>query len=143
MQSVKLLKPYYIKLSVSEIRIILAYQYFSLLINNEVFHFIPTEGKEIRVNRTNGEINNLTEKFAFKRGDKTIYMTMEKLISLKGFMNQLDEITAPYFVGKDVDRVVLSNELIQKLEQDNIYRMIDHALDTRDKEAFEKLYKLI
>src|SRR5699024_5532219 len=97
MVNVKLLKPYYIKMSENYIRVILAYQYFSLLINNQVYHFIHVEGIEIRINRKTKQDVNTETKFVFQKGNDNIYITMKKLTSLTDFMEQLTNIVEPYY----------------------------------------------
>src|SRR5690625_739331 len=124
MVTVKLLKPYYIKMSENYIRVILAYQYFSLLINNQVYHFIPVEGKEIRINRKTKQVVNTETKFAFQKGNDTIYITMKKLTSLTDFMDQLTNIVEPYY--KDEINEVENEEnrlLLKELENNNILRL--------------------
>lgn len=144
MVTVKLLKPYYIKMSEDYIRVILAYQYFSLLINNQVYHFIPVEGKEIRINRKTKQVVNTETKFAFQKGSDTIYITMKKLTSLTDFMDQLTEIVEPYYTDKteqiDVDK---NNSFFKEIERANILRLIDEALDENDKENFNELIELL
>lgn len=144
MVTVKLLKPYYIKMSSEYIRVILAYQYFSLLINNQVYHFIPVEGKEIRINRKTKQVVNTETKFAFQKGEDTIYITMKKLISLPDFIDHLSEIVKPYYI---VDEKNLLNDenavFFKELEKNNLLRLIDQSLDDKDKERFDSLVKLI
>jgi len=149
MVSVKLLKPYYIKMNAEYIRVILAYQYFSLIINKKVYHFIPIEGQEILVNRNTKKVVNTETKFAFQNGNDIVYLTMKKLVSLKDFMAQLDEIIQPYEkhlqknqLGKDDvdDQTAL---FMKELERKNILRMIDQALDKKDENAFKKLVSLM
>jgi len=142
MVTVKLLKPYYIKMSENYIRVILAYQYFSLLINNQVYHFIPVEGKEIRINRKTKQVVNTETKFAFQKGNDTIYITMKKLTSLTDFMDQLTNIVEPYY--KDEINEVENEEnrlLLKELENNNILRLIDQALDDKDETQFNQLIK--
>src|SRR5699024_2810806 len=100
MVTVKLLKPYYIKMNSEYIRVILAYQYFSLIINKKVYHFIPIEGQEILVNRKTKQVVNTETKFAFQNGKDIVYLTMKKLTTLEDFMNQLDDIIKPYYDKK-------------------------------------------
>src|SRR5699024_10433716 len=97
MVTVKLLKPYYIKMSENYIRVILAYQYFSLLINNQVYHFIPVEGKEIRINRKTKQVVNTETKFTSQKGNDTIYITNKKLTSLTDNIEQLTNIVETYY----------------------------------------------
>ena len=144
MVTVKLLKPYYIKMSEDYIRVILAYQYFSLLINNQVYHFIPVEGKEIRINRKTKQVVNTETKFAFQKGNDTIYITMKKLTSLTDFMDQLTDIVEPYYINRpDQPMVEEANDLIKNLERNNILHLIDQALDSKDERSFNELIKLL
>lgn len=154
MVSVKLLKPYYIKMNSEYIRIILAYQYFSLFINKKVYHFVPIEGQEILVNRRTKKVVNTETKFAFQKGKDVIYITMKKLTSLVDFMDQLEEIIEPYYEeekNKERSFVVQPKEklnekttlIIKELEEQNVRRLIDQALDERDVNAFYNLSKLL
>ena len=43
---VKMLKPYYVKEDERFIRVVLAYQYFSLLIDEELYQFVPMEARD-------------------------------------------------------------------------------------------------
>lgn len=148
MVTVKLLKPYYIKMSSEYIRIILAYQYFSLIINGNVYHFVPIKGKEIRINRKTKQVVNTETKFAFQKDKNIIYITMKKLTTLSDFMMQLNEIIKPYYEqplledGEAVKKKEKHNQVIEELELENLKRLIDKALDERDKDKFEELVKL-
>lgn len=149
MVTVKMLKPYYIKMNSEYIRIILAYQYFSLLIDKKLYHFVPIEGREILINRKTRKVVNTETKFAFQKGKDIIYITMKKLTSLVDFMDQLSEIIRPYYENPIVvykDDIQLSestNLLISKLESDNIKRLIDKSLDDRDVDSFNELTKML
>ncbi len=144
MVTVKLLKPYYIKMSSDYIRIILAYQYFSLLINNQVYHFIPVEGKEIRINRKTKQVVNTETKFAFQKGSDTIYITMKKLTSLTDFMDQLTKIVEPYYTNEVSQIEENKNKLLfEEMERANVLRLIDEALDKGDQENFNLLIDLL
>lgn len=149
MVTVKLLKPYYIKMNSEYIRIILAYQYFSLFINKKVYHFVPIEGQEILINRKTKQVVNTETKFAFQKGKEIIYITMKKLTSLVDFMDQLEEIIKPYYeksleVQKQENELNEQTELmIKELEVQNIKRLIDKSLDERDIHTFNTLVKLL
>lgn len=149
MVTVKMLKPYYIKMNSEYIRIILAYQYFSLLIDNKLYHFVPIEGREILINRKTRKVVNTETKFAFQKGKDIIYITMKKLTSLVDFMDQLSEIIKPYYENSLVvydDNLKLSdstNQLIEKLEKDNIKRLIDMSLDEGDIDSFHELVRML
>src|SRR5699024_2779441 len=149
MVTVKLLKPYYIKMNSEYIRVILAYQYFSLIINKKVYHFIPIEGQEILVNRNTKQVVNTETKFAFQNGKDIVYLTMKKLTTLDDFMNQLDDIIKPYYDHtlkrkKYEEKIDEQTELmIVELEKKNVFRLIDKALDEKDEEMFNYLTTLL
>ncbi|NLI67810.1 MAG: IDEAL domain-containing protein [Bacilli bacterium] len=149
MVTVKMLKPYYIKLNSEYIRIILAYQYFSLLIDNKLYHFVPIEGREILINRKTRKVVNTETKFAFQKGKDIIYITMKKLTSLVDFMDQLEEIIKPYYENhviefeEDIQLSDATNQLIEKLEKENIKRLIDQSLDERDADSFHELVRML
>jgi IDEAL domain len=143
--SVKMLKPYYIKADDHYVRIILAYQYFSVIINKRVYQFIPIEGKEIRINRRTRKVENVGSRFAFQKGKDIVYMTMTELISLPDFLTQLHNIVKPYYEGyEEVDQHQFENKLvIEELEKLNIKRLIDQALDEKNEEKFRELVRLL
>ncbi len=140
-----MLKPYYIKADDQFVRIILAYQYFSVVINKIVYQFIPIEGKEIRINRRTRKVENVGSRFAFQKGKEIIYLTMTELITLPDFLTQLHNIAKPYYnTGQEINEVNAEIELVmEELVKINIKRLIDKALDERDEETFRKLVKLL
>src|SRR5690625_2954669 len=141
MVSIKLLKPYFIKMNSEYIRIILAYQYFSLLINKKVYHFVPIEGQEILINRKTKKVINTETKFAFQKGKDIIYITIKKLTTLEDFMAQIEQIIKPYYnneVVEEQDNKELCT-LIKELEVQNFKRLIDKALDNNDQDTFNQL----
>ncbi|MBP1971195.1 uncharacterized protein YpiB (UPF0302 family) [Virgibacillus natechei] len=147
MVTVNMLKAYYIKEETEHIRVILAYQYFSVLINQRVYQFIPVEAKEIHINRSTREVENTEDKFAFQKGKDIVYMTMSELTALPDFLNQLNTIAEPYYLNEStVNRNDQLNEttiMIDKLERQNLQRLIDKSLDERNESAFYSLVKLL
>lgn len=151
MVTVKLLKPYYIKMNSEYIRVILAYQYFSLNVNQKVYHFVPIEGQEILVNRKTKQVVNTETKFAFQKGKDIIYITMKKLTSLSDFMDQLEEIIKPYYEKTEALTTVPTKDeineqtslIIEELEHENLMRLIDRALDEQNEVDFQSLSKLL
>lgn len=144
-----MLKPYYVKVDRKYVRLILGYQYFTVFMNNAEYEFIPTESKEIKINRQTRKIENIEDKFAFQKGTDIIYITMNELIYLPDFMIHLYDIAKPYYT-KDLDENEkqqvendMNNAVIDELERLNIKRMIDKALDERDEESFHTLLKLL
>ncbi|WP_174614294.1 IDEAL domain-containing protein [Virgibacillus ihumii] len=146
MVTVKMLKPYYIKADNDFIRVILAYQYFSVLIDEQVYQFVPTEAKEIRINRKTQKVENMGARFAFQKGKDIVYLTMSELISLPDFLLQLETIAQPYYFKGEENTNNHNNETavtIRKLEKMNLQRLIDKSLDERDEELFHSLTKLL
>lgn len=145
--TVKMLKPYYIKADDNYVRVVLAYQYFSVVIDEKVYQFVPLEAKEIRMNRRTQRIENTEAKFAFQKGKEIIYINMTKLISLPDFLVQIHALTKTYFIqGRIEHKTKPKNEsvnTISELEQLNLERLIDKALDERDADAFHSLVKLL
>src|SRR5699024_11801654 len=145
--SVKMLRPYYIKADKKHVRVILAYQYFSIFVNEHVYHFIPIDAKEIVIHRKTKKIVNIESKFAFQKGKEIIYISMTKLISLPDFLVQIHALTKTYFIqGRIEHKTKPKNEsvnIISELEQLNLERLIDKALDERDADAFHSLVKLL
>jgi uncharacterized protein YpiB (UPF0302 family) len=143
MVTLKMLKPYYIKSEKNFVRIILAYQYFSVSLKNKVYQFIPVEANEIRVNRRTEKIENIDAVFAFQNGKEIINVPMVKLITLPDFLEQIQEIARPYYFSTQPDIEVEETEdltsIIKKLERENARRLIDKALDERNEELFYKL----
>lgn len=144
MVSIKLLKPYFIKINSEYIRIILAYQYFSIIISNKVYQFVPIEGKEIMINRKTSQVVNTETKFAFQKDKHIIYLTLKKLTTLNDFTKQIEEIIKPFDINvKEINSKICSetDELIMKLELENIKSLIDLAIDSRDQKLFHQLSK--
>ena len=147
MVTVKMLKPYYIKTEETHVRIILAYQYFSVLINRKVYQFIPVEANEIRIDRRTKKVVNTEAVFAFQNGKDVVNLPMSKLISLPDFLKQLDAIAESYYIQENEVSISIMEEelaiLIDEMERNNIMRLIDLALDRRDKQAFDRLTNLL
>ena len=147
MLTVKMLKPYYVKVDREYVRLILGYQYFTVFMNDAEYEFIPTESKEIKINRRTRKIENIEDKFAFQKGTDVIYITMNELIYLPDFMIHLYDIAKPYYTrdidAKQQEEDDMNEAIIDELERLNVKRMIDKALDERDEESFYTLLKML
>lgn len=157
MVSIKLFKPYYIKMGDDRMRLILAYKYFSVIINHEEYQFVPLKGKEIKVNVRTKEILNTNARYAFKKEKEVKYISLKKLTEIPDFMKRLEKAIQPYHEGllkeernrrqQEIARKKIEQEkqdkVIIELERKNLKRLIDKALDEKDKDTFEKLIKLL
>ncbi|MBN9655091.1 IDEAL domain-containing protein [Halobacillus sp. GSS1] len=142
MLNIKMLKPYYVKEDKRFIRVVLAYQYFSLLIDNELYQFIPMESREIIIDRNRQRVHNVFDIFVFQRGKKMVYVSVSDLLQLSEFISHLHSIVSPYYeegieISQQSSKEV--KEIIRELEKDNLRRLIDKAIDQHDEDAFRLL----
>ncbi|QGH34032.1 IDEAL domain-containing protein [Gracilibacillus salitolerans] len=137
MLSVKMLKPYYVKEEGNYIRVVLAYQYFSLLMDDEVYHFVPLEAREIRINRDTQQIENKNDVFVFQKGKKYNHITLSDLMKVKDFQEHLSTILSPYIIVSETDEKKDNiDHVIMELERSNLLRLIDRSLDDKNPENF-------
>lgn len=147
MIQVQFMKPFYTKVAGETLRLVFAYQYFSIMKDNELYHFVPVEGKEIIVNINTLQIENLSEIFVFQRGNRYIRMPLYQLLLISNIHEHLTPILQKASAQKDSVDVVPEDtnieiqKLIESLESQNIERLIDEALEKRDKARFFELVK--
>jgi uncharacterized protein YpiB (UPF0302 family) len=142
MLNIKLLKPYYVKEDKRFIRVVLAYQYFSLFIDEKLYQFIPMEAREIIIDRNRQRVHNVFDIFAFQRGKEMVYVSIADLLQLPEFLTHLHSIVSPYYeegieISQQSSKEV--KELIRELEKNNLRRLIDKAIDQKDEETFRHL----
>ncbi|MDQ0352917.1 hypothetical protein J2R98_002768 [Alkalibacillus filiformis] len=139
MQSVKMLKPYYVKKDERFVRIILAFQYFSVVMDDQLYHFIPLEAREIVIDRYNREIVNKQDQFVFQKGVNYIKLPLYKLMRFESFEEQLNNITDEYFDEQPRVTQAEVDLVISHLVEQNVYRLIDQSLLQGDKDQFLEL----
>ncbi|MCP3028063.1 hypothetical protein [Halobacillus sp. A5] len=144
MLNVKMLKPYYVKEDKRFIRVVLAYQYFSLFIDEELYQFIPMESREIIIDRKNNRVHNVFDIFVFQRGKRIVYVSVADLLKLPDFLTHLHGITSPYESGQSQKEKTFNVDgeleiIIEDLEKENLRRLINRAIDSSDKKAFTLL----
>lgn len=141
---VQFMKPFYTKVTGNQLRLVFAYQYFSILKDDEIFHFIPIEGKEMIVNLQTMQVENLSEVFVFQKGNRFIRLPLYQLLLisnvhehlvpiLENSAPQVEEVETKQAERTEVDDIIL------ELERDNIARLIDESLARNDKEGFQRL----
>lgn len=142
---VQFMKPFYTKVTGDQLRLVFAYQYFSIIKDDEVFHFIPIEGKEMIVNLKTMQVENLSEVFVFQKGNRFIRLPLYQLLLISNVHEHLVPIlenSAPHIIEeappKPAERTEV-DEMIFSLERDNIARLIDEALARNDKDLFNHL----
>lgn len=139
------MKPFYTKLSGDQLRLVFAYQYFSITKDDETFHFIPIEGKEMVVNLNTMQVENLSEVFVFQRGNRFIRLPLYQLLLVSNVHEHLMPILENVTQNEqlvEADPFEISSETaeaIRLLEEQNLARLIDEALENRDEALFHDL----
>ena len=146
MISVQFMKPFYTKVSDTKLRLVFAYQYFSIEKESEIYHFIPIEGKEMIVNLNTMQVENLSEVFVFQRGNRFIRLPLYQLLLVSNIHEHLtpilDNVTANLNIEASEENMPIDPEilvLIHSLEEENLLRLIDTALAERNEELFYDL----
>ncbi len=142
MLSVKRMTPFYTSKEDFRLRLVFAYQYFSILKGSEVFQFVPIEGKEIVINMKSLQVENLGEVFVFQRGSRFIRLPLYQLLLISDLHMHLSTVLEGIFqlapeLSEPQAREI--EQLIGELELGNRLRMIDYALETNDKNLFTEL----
>lgn len=144
MITVQKLTPFFTKLADFRLRLVFAYQYFSIEKGGEVFQFVPTEGKEIVINMKSLQVENLGEMFVFQQGSRFLRLPLYQLLLISDLHKHLNAIVEQN-INPDMDTfvpeevTVEAEALIATLENDNKERMIDFALETDNLVLFHKL----
>jgi len=144
MISVKRMTPFFTRKEEFRLRLVFAYQYFSISKGDEIFHFIPSEGKEIVINTKSLQVENLGEVFVFQRGNRFIRLPLYQLLLISDLhmhLNLILEGSIDMKIEMAISDVVASEarELIKDLETENRSRMIDYALETKNLLLFNEL----
>lgn len=145
MQTLDTLEPYYIKTYEEHIHIVLEEDHFKMRLDNEEYNFHPVHVDEIIMNRKTQQIENIDDMVAFKNDSEVKYFKIGDLVYVPKFLNELTSIAEPYYIYEHLEENEPSevDQLIDMLEKDNVKRLIDKALDDRNKEKFYSLLKLL
>ncbi|MFE6166466.1 IDEAL domain-containing protein [Viridibacillus arvi] len=146
MLHVRRMEPFYTKKEGNRLKLVFAYQYFSITKEDELYHFVPVEGKEIIINLNNLQIENLSEVFVFQKGSRFIRLPLYQLLTISNIHDHLELIYDSLELSKEkgkTEQFTSTNkevvDLITQLEKDNKLRLIDQALAVRDENLFIKL----
>jgi len=146
MIQVQFMKPFYTKVNGKTLRLVFAYQYFSIVKDDELYHFVPVEGKEMIVDLETKQIENLSEIFVFQRGNRFIRLPLYQLLLISNVHEHLTPILDKATTHEDAVNPVPKEELesemqkmIREFEVQNLERLIDQALEKRDEKSFYQL----
>ena len=142
MLSVKRMTPFYTSKEDFRLRLVFAYQCFSIVKGQEVFQFVPIEGKEIVVNMKSLQVENLGEILVFQRGSRFIRLPLYQLLLISDLHLHLSAVLEGIFhlapeLSEPQSREI--EQLIGELEWENRLRLIDRALELNDKKQFDEL----
>jgi len=146
MIQVQFMKPFYTKMTGTKLRLVFAYQYFSITKDEEVFHFIPIEGKEMIIDLNSLQVENLSEVFVFQRGNRFVRLPLYQLLLVSNvheyLMPIIDNVSSNVTPLKNETLPVFDEEvegIVRVLEESNLSRLIDEALESRDEALFHNL----
>ena len=146
MIQVQYMKPFYTKVSEKKLRLVFAYQYFSIVKDQELYHFVPVEGKEMIINLDSKQIENLSEIFVFQRGNHFIRLPLYQLLLISNVHEHLTPILEKASIHDDANHLTPKTDgdleiekMINQFEEENLNRLIDQALEARDEERFYAL----
>ncbi len=144
MLQIRRIEPFYTKRVGDQLKLVFAYQYFSVLKDDELFNFIPVEGKEIIINLKNLQIENLSDVFVFQRGSRFIRLPLYQLLLVSNIHDHLQKILANMQIEvlQNKPGVEIRSEhadLLDELEELNRQHLIDVALETRNEQLFNDL----
>lgn len=148
MITIKFFKPFYTKIQGKKLRLVFAYQYLTVEKEEEVYHFIPIDGKEIIVNLETTEIENLSEVFVFQKGNKFLRIPLYQLLLVSNMHEHLAPIIkdnkenwtpSPSPSGVEIAFDEEVTALVEAIEQQNRQHLIDLALEERDEAMFYAL----
>ena len=140
------MKPFYTKVSEKKLRLVFAYQYFSIVKDQELYHFVPVEGKEMIINLDSKQIENLSEIFVFQRGNHFIRLPLYQLLLISNVHEHLTPILEKASIHDETNQSITKKDgdleiekMIIQFEEENLNRLIDQALEARDEERFYAL----
>lgn len=150
MLSIQFMQPFYTKVTSHTLRLVFAYQYFSIKLKHDgrIFHFIPIEGREMKFNLSTMQVENANEVFVFQQGTRFVRVPLNQLIlapNIQEFLMPIIEKNVSEFnklaqtSTNDDEFCSQVEETITYMELENFNRLIDYALEVGDKEGFMKL----
>lgn len=140
---IQFMKPLYTKMAGAKLCLVFAYQHLSIIKEDELFHFIPLDGKEMVVNLKTYKIENVSDVFVFQNGSRFIRIPLYQLLLISNVYDYLlpiiEEKLANTTVGDTLESEPETSSIIRELEGKNVERLIDYALTERNEAMFYNL----
>jgi len=146
MLEVEMMKPFYITQEDHSMKLLFEYEYFSIRKGEEIFEFIPAEGKEININVNTYQIENLGDVFVFQNGNRFIRLPLYQLLLISDIHSHLQTIMQQIEIDwkdPDVTWTKETEKLIEQLEKENFERLLDRSLIEGDRKLFMQLTEYV
>ncbi|WP_042470955.1 hypothetical protein [Bacillus ndiopicus] len=140
---IQFMKPLYTRVAGAKLCLVFAYQHLSIIKEDELFHFIPLDGKEMVVNLKTYKIENVSDVFVFQNGSRFIRIPLYQLLLISNMYDYLLPIIEEKLAGTATEDISQSDNetssIIRELEGKNAERLIDYALSERNEAMFYNL----
>ena len=148
MIKVKHMKPFYTKVEGKKLRLVFAYQYISIFKEDEEFHFVPMEGKQLIVDIETRQVQNLSDVFVFQKGNKFIRLPVYQLLLVSNIHEYLMplinsvNIENPKIYEKDEMHIEINHtteKLMDEIMEFHKDNLINFHLEVKNYDELEKL----
>ncbi|KYG90264.1 transcriptional regulator [Metasolibacillus sp. FSL H7-0170] len=140
---IQFMKPLYTRMAGAKLCLVFAYQHLSIMKEEELFHFIPLDGKEMVVNLKTYKIENVSDVFVFQNGSRFIRIPLYQLLLISNIYDYLLPIIEEKVANTVTEDLTESeheaSSIIRELEGKNAERLIDYALTERNETMFYNL----
>ncbi|MEC1177291.1 transcriptional regulator [Metasolibacillus meyeri] len=141
------LKPLYTKIVEGKLHLAFAYQHLSILKEDEQFHFIPLDGKEMVVNLKTYKIENVSDVFVFQNGSRFMRLPLHQLLLISNIYDYLLPIIEEKTVNNcDYNKDEINEEinyLMEEIMQFHQENLIDKLLDAKDFDNLKNLQQQV
>ncbi|WAB25361.1 transcriptional regulator [Lysinibacillus phage vB_LfM_LysYB2] len=149
MIQIQYMKPFHTRIKGNQLRLVFAYQYMTIMKEEETFFFVPIEGKEMVVDMEKEQIVNLNEVFVFQKGNRFIRLPLYQLMLVSNIDEHLEPILDAALPSGRQNKTsseyplysIESKKLIETLERKNYDNLIDQALLDKDEAMFYELLR--
>jgi len=139
-----MLNPCQVQVNQDNIFILLKDSCFTMEIDQHIYEFVAQKESKVIVNRETGKIENTDSTMAFKKDDDLVYIAMSELTLMPEFLIEIYYVAKPYYKDKQKSSLATETDrIISQLEQQNIKRLIDRALDEKNEKEFYELIKYL
>ncbi|MEK4228946.1 IDEAL domain-containing protein [Solibacillus sp. FSL H8-0538] len=140
MIKIQYLRPFHIKHTGDKLRLTFSNEQLTIAKDEQEFHFIAIEGKEMSIDLKTMQIENLSEVFVFQCGNRFIRLSLYQMAIIsdldKHLKPILDMLPQTEVIETSTDEAVA---IVAELEKQQLMDAIDVALDNRREALFVEL----